>query len=196
MTPTDLKLYELLGEEWRDIPGYEGFYQASSLGKIRSLDRKSGQKICTWKVLSPWVNLKNYEQVVLNKAGEGKRIVTVHSLILLTFNWPRMEWMVINHIDGNKRNNALSNLEYCTSSENYKHALSTGLMIRKKWKENKTCKTIHQLSTSWEFLKEWHGTYEIERELGIPRSWVSQALVWITKSAWGFIWKYPQKWNL
>ena len=105
-------------EIWKDIPGYEGKYQASTFGKIRSIDRTikrvDGKEIrIRAKTLSS--NIQNgYPHVNL---GAGKT-AKVHSLIALTFLGERPEKCDVRHKDGNKTNNRLDNLEYGTRSEN------------------------------------------------------------------------------
>lgn len=117
-------------EIWKDIPGYEGMYQASNMGNIRSLDRTiiRSDNVSVFKagkLLKPTLSTKGYERVRLCSVGQS-----VHRLIGYTFipnfhNKPQ-----INHKDGNKRNNKVYNLEWCDNSENQIHALNTGLKIR------------------------------------------------------------------
>lgn len=110
-------------EEWRDIPGYEGIYKVSSTGRIYSAPRtttKGGLMRCH-------VNNKNgYVYAQLYKNGKTRN-ARVHRLVASAFLGNRPE-LQVNHIDGNKTNNSVSNLEYCTQSENVIHAYRTGLM--------------------------------------------------------------------
>lgn len=118
-TPTDLR-----SEEWRDIPGFEGAYQVSSIGRVRSLDRRvpysDGRKrIDRGKILSPGKTPQGYSHVYL-----GQRVDrTVHSLVMLAFTGPYPDGMEINHKDGNPANNRLDNLEYVTHSQNLLHEI-------------------------------------------------------------------------
>lgn len=116
-------------EEWRDIPGYEGSYQASTLGRIRSLDRvimRGGSKRrgpyearLKGKILVQVSNNQGYRVVPLGKDAPCCR---VHQLIAKTFI-PNLENKpMINHIDGNTANNKIDNLEWCTNQENQIHA--------------------------------------------------------------------------
>lgn len=110
-------------EVWKDIPHLEGFYQASNLGNIRSLPR-STTKGC---VLKQYVNKKNgYCYVSISQRGHihSRR---VHILVANAFLGENTERLQVNHIDGVKTNNSVSNLEYCTQSENMAHAYRTGL---------------------------------------------------------------------
>lgn len=112
-------------ERWRDIPGFGGDYQVSEEGKIRSFKR-----CYTGRVLKQYVNAHNgYCYVCLCKNGESRQY-RVHCLVAETFLGRRKGEEQVNHKDGNKTNNAVSNLEYCTQSENMKHAYATGLEKR------------------------------------------------------------------
>jgi len=119
-------------EEWRDIEGYEGYYQVSCFGKIRSCDREVNRleyKTKKWgkrKVLSQNKELQqskklNYKIVSLYKNGVGKSLL-VHRLVGKAFLSNSDNKPQINHKDGNKLNNHASNLEWVTMSENMLHA--------------------------------------------------------------------------
>lgn len=111
-------------ETWKDIPGYEGRYQASTLGNIRSLDRLvttniKGTRCIQFhhgRLLRPGNNAKGYLFVHLS----GIRHY-VHRLVGLTFIDKCDSKPFINHKDGNKSNNVVSNLEWCSASENMIH---------------------------------------------------------------------------
>jgi hypothetical protein len=116
-------------EQWRDIPNYEGIYQASNLGNIKSLLRTSSYK-GRWGdavLTSPEMQLKQeikksgYHYVHLSKEGCGKGML-VHRLVLSAFISESN--LQCNHIDGNKSNNNLENLEYCTSQQNNIHCIN------------------------------------------------------------------------
>lgn len=111
-------------EQWKPIPGWEGCYEVSDQGRVRSLERK------TWcprgagfwrtvgtKTLSPGL-VRGYERVSLQRNGHLEN-VSVHRLVLLAFIGPCPEGMEACHNDGDKRNNHLSNLRYDTSSANH-----------------------------------------------------------------------------
>lgn len=119
-------------EIWRDIPGYEGLYQVSSIGRVRSVNRvietKHRRKTTfPGKILSISSGRTSlYLAVSLSKNSENKKIL-VHRLVAMSFlsEWnPNME---VNHIDGNIFNNSLSNLELCTSKANHEHAIVNNL---------------------------------------------------------------------
>lgn len=107
-------------EVWRQIKGYEGAYEISSLGRVKSL--KSDKPL----IMKPKVESNGYLRISLynNKKGHS---VSVHKLVAEAFLGRRPDGMQVNHIDGDKTNNKVDNLEYCTCSENIKHAYDAGL---------------------------------------------------------------------
>lgn len=104
-------------EEWRDVVGYEGLYEVSSLGNVRRVQQN----------LKPLPDSNGRFHVTLSVNGKPKT-VNVHKLVTAAFIGPRPEKYEINHIDGDPSNNAFDNLEYLTSSDNKKHAIRLGLM--------------------------------------------------------------------
>ena len=110
-------------EEWRDIPQHEGLYQVSNLGKVKSLDRYitikngGGKRRYRGKELKPQISAKGYKMVSLNKSGDQKSHY-IHRLVYLAFRGSIPEDLVVNHIDENKTNNLLTNLELLTNREN------------------------------------------------------------------------------
>lgn len=112
-------------EEWRDIPGYEGSYQASSRGRIRSLGRyvmngKNSEMLRKGGIIKHVIYKKGYVRVKLSRNSE---VITylVHRLVLTVFDRPPKEGEDCNHKDGNKQNNFIGNLEWCTRKQNCDH---------------------------------------------------------------------------
>lgn len=111
-------------EGWKDIPGWEGFYQVSDLGRIRSVDRRipksvgDGCRLMRGKVLKPGI-YKNpgYSRVNLSRPGRTQWF-DIHFLVLLAFVGPRPEGMECRHLDGVRMNSGLSNLCWGTSKQN------------------------------------------------------------------------------
>jgi hypothetical protein len=121
---------------WKDIPGTAGVYQASDAGQIRSLDR-TVLKRNRWgqvapyrnrgRVLKPWRDCQGYAVVYICVEG-GRVAMNVHRLVALAFHGEPAGRMDVNHIDGDKTNDAAANLEWCTRSENMLHARRIGLL--------------------------------------------------------------------
>ena len=140
-------------EIWKDIEEYKGLYQVSNLGNVRSLDRlvKAGynnKQNKKGRRLTKLSNQKGYLVVKLSKENHGKRIL-IHRLVAKAFIPNPENKPQVNHIDGNKENNNVSNLEWCTNSENQIHAYKTGLNKvteeqRKKMSEKKKGKSLSE----------------------------------------------------
>ncbi|HIT38246.1 MAG TPA: HNH endonuclease [Candidatus Onthousia faecipullorum] len=124
-------------EIWKDIKGYENYYQVSNYGRIKSKARirKGKQKqfyLTKEKILCAHVNKKRgYVQILLTKEGKQK-LYLCHRLVAETFIPNPNNYSEINHIDGNKQNNYVKNLEWCTHSENIKHAYNKSLIPETK----------------------------------------------------------------
>lgn len=110
-------------EIYKPIKGYEGLYEVSNLGNVKSFKRSEP------KVLKPKM-IKGYSIVSLCIKGQRKQIA-VHRLVAEAFIKRIPDKNEINHIDGNKTNNSVDNLEWCTHTENVRHAFKTGLIQRK-----------------------------------------------------------------
>ena len=120
----------IVDEIWKDIPDYEGYYQVSSVGRVRSRDRTIVNSLginqsLKGKILSPCV-AGRYALVQVCKKGLRK-MTPVHILVAKAFLGVRPNGFVINHIDGCRFNNSATNLEYCTVTQNNRHARATGL---------------------------------------------------------------------
>lgn len=111
---------DLPGEEWRDVVGYEGLYQISNFGRVKSFQKTKA------KILKSGADLHNYLRVVLCKDGEKKNRF-VHVLVANAFLPNPNNLPQVDHIDTDKSNNHLSNLRWVTSAENIRYAFEKGL---------------------------------------------------------------------
>lgn len=114
-------------EVWKDIQGYEGRYQVSNYGRVKSVARVSSQNhSLRERIRKPETDKDGYQIVNLSKDGKVK-LYKVHRLVGLAFIDNPHGYDQINHIDGDKANNHMANLEWVSASENIKHAFRTGL---------------------------------------------------------------------
>lgn len=111
-------------EEWKPVVGFEGLYEVSSFGKIRGISRVTKRPRAP---LSPYDRKADYHRVRVWLNRKKVATITVHIAVMAAFVGPRPPGMVINHIDGDKWNNTVSNLEYVTPAENTWHAIRSGL---------------------------------------------------------------------
>lgn len=117
-------------EEWRDVVGYEGLYKVSNSGKILRLpyqmtDEEGNARNYKGGIISTPINSSGYKKCVLRKEGVGKNYY-LHRIMAISFIENNLNLPVVNHKDGNKLNCNLSNLEWCTHSENDLHAIKIG----------------------------------------------------------------------
>jgi hypothetical protein len=136
-------------EIWKDIKGYEGKYQISSFGRVKSLKRKTNNQYCKKDhFLKQFISDYGYLRVTLKK-NKILKTYTVHKLVLNVFlGYEKLQG---NHINGIKTDNRLENLEYCTQSENQIHAYKTGLQKKgadKKIICNETGKIYNSLKSA------------------------------------------------
>lgn len=128
-------------EKWKDIKDYKGLYQVSNLGRVRSVDHYASngktQILYRGKVKKLQPNKRNnYLSVILSKKDKEKRVY-IHRLVAEAFIKKVDGKNEVNHIDGNKHNNTVENLEWVTSQENKEHAYKLGLYDTEKFRNRK-----------------------------------------------------------
>lgn len=96
--------------EWRDVRGFEGFYQVSNTGRVRSLDRHNGVRVFKGRELNPCKN--NEGNLIVSMRGLTKRDIVVNQLVAQAFLPPMTGARSVRHIDGDRANNHVSNLEW------------------------------------------------------------------------------------
>jgi len=137
----DTHIYCLEGEEWRDISGYEGIYQVSSFGRVRTVDGKTTESIKhgtrKWagRVMSgKGKNVKTGPRVSLWKDKKSKDYLVARLVCTEFHGVPEDPKMTVNHKDGNRFNNHISNLEWLSLADNIRHGFESGLYPTKKLK--------------------------------------------------------------
>ena len=157
-----------MNEIWKDIEGYEGFYQVSNLGRIKSFVGYNGHEyVNRVRILNPYKQKagKTYNRSVVKLRKNGlPKDFKVHQLVANAFLPNPKGLKVINHIDGNPLNNEVSNLEWCTQKCNIRHSIDSGMTVR----------TIHSIDrdTMISFLNNGFNYDEIASELGIAKGTV------------------------
>lgn len=186
-----------MGKEiWKDIQGYEGLYQVSNLGNVKSLSRKriDRNQILPERLLTKVIKSNGYQNVTLSINSREKKIY-VHRLVAEAFinkqtfkslpNENRelinLEELEINHKDENKTNNCVKNLEWCTAKYNMTY---NDLHL-------KHARKILQYDLQGNFIKEWESISKALRHLHKPdnRGDISDCLRGKQKTAFGYIWK-------
>lgn len=121
-------------EVWKDIKGYEGLYQISNLGRVKSLPKYNYK---TERILTPTDNGNGYKIIGLHR--NGKRFSNyIHRLVAVAFVPNPKGERYVNHLDYNTANNTAENLEWCSQKENTKHSSERMKRPHKQWKQTKT----------------------------------------------------------
>ena len=166
-------------EIFKDIKGYEGLYQVSNLGNIRSLDRKIKNRNLKGKIKKLDKTKFGYLKVELNNNGKKKKY-SVHRLVAQTFLDNPNNYPCINHKDENKNNNIVSNLEWCdylyNNLYNNKH--------KKNWVK------VKQLDKNNNIINIFESITEASKKTNIIQCEISNCLHNRQKTAGGYYWQY------
>lgn len=176
-------------EIWKDIPEYEGLYQVSNYGNVKSLSktiiRSNGYKQ-TFKErkLKPRLSKNGYLTVMLFKNKEGKT-KAIHKLVAKTFILNNKNKRCVNHKDENKLNNCVDNLEWCSYKYNNNYGTKN---------ESKKVK-VNQYDLEDNFIKTWDCISRVEKQLKINHRNICLCCKNKRKSAGGYKWKYYEEFN-
>ena len=165
-------------EHWKSIAGYEGLYEVSDLGRVKSL----------WygkdKILKPQNNTHGYLQVGLSKDGQ-KKTSLVHRLVADEFVPNPNNLTTVNHKDEVKTNNVASNLEWMSQKDNINYG------TRNKRVAESLSKKVQMFDKfTGELLATFPSLMEAERVTGIPHGNISKCCIGKRKSSGGYVWKY------
>lgn len=181
-------------EVWKDIKGYEGLYQVSNYGRVKSLDHIVTQKakgngtlsrLVRGRVLKTGRDKDGYCLIALSKNGKVRGF-KVHRLVADAFIPLVQGKEIINHKDSNRRNNKVTNLEWCNTHENALHAYKYG--SQKPFRAKK----VLQYSKDGELVNEWNSIKEAGRKTGICSVGISRVCNSKKGSAGGFIWRFTE----
>lgn len=177
-------------EIWKDIAGYEGLYKVSNLGRVKSLNyRKTGKE----QILTPCKTANEYLRVSLYKNCISKQHL-IHRLIAQTFIENPENLPEVNHIDEDKTNNCVSNLEWCDRKYNNNYGTHNEKIL--KTKKLRNCETaariVSQFTLDGKFVNEYPSINAATRCTGINQGRICYCCKNIKgyNSAGGYIWKY------
>lgn len=175
-------------EIFRDVVGYEGKYKVSNLGNVLSLNFCGTNKPRLLKAK------QHHTGYMLVRLTNGKNKL-VHTLVAQAFIPNPENKRCVNHKDGNKRNNNVANLEWCTHKENVQHAIQTGLRDphnnnARSGRENAQSKQIAQCTKQGTVIKVWDCISDAARELGCNPCMITNVAQGRHKTTHGYAWKY------
>lgn len=179
-------------EEWRDVPGYEGFYMVSNLGRIKSIrnyHRNDGDKI-----LSPW-NKDGYPVVSLSKDNRVRKVL-VRRLVAMAFLYNPDGLKEVDHINGIRSDCKADNLRWCTHKQNNNYVLHKAILrAANPWRDcESSChpraKEIEQLTKSGSVVRRWGCAKDAAIALGLSRSLISQCCTGKRNSGGGYRWRF------
>lgn len=176
-------------EIWKDIEGYEGLYQVSNLGNVKSLDRVISRNgnfdvHLNGRLLKQGICKSNgYRIVSLWKANKSETLY-VHRLVAKAFIPNPQNLPFVNHKDETRDVNCFWNLEWCTHEYNINYGTANKRM------RTSLSKPVLQYSLDGDFVKEWSSAKSIEQTLGLSQGNISNCCRGLQKKAYGYKWKY------
>lgn len=171
-------------EIWKDVTGFEGKYQVSNTGKIRSLayHKKNGRI----KELKPFSDKGGYMRVKFCKDGK-ETTVKVHRIVALEFIPNPQNKREVNHIDGNPKNNMVENLEWATPSENMTHAAKYGRVV------SPFQKPVEQRTLNGDVMKIWPNARVAGLNTGTDPSAIAKCCKGKLHQTNGYKWCYSKE---
>lgn len=165
---------------WKDIPDFEGYYQISNYGRIKSLARSKGFKE---KIRILRAQSNGYLYTVLS-ANNKRKTVRPHRLVAQCFIENPFFKKTVNHKDLDKTNNYIANLEWNSIQENITHACTNGRRYRKP---------ILQLLLNGDVVSEWGSAWEVQTKLGYFSTNISRCCLGKKKTYKGFKWRFKNE---
>lgn len=180
-------------EVWADIPGYEGLYQVSTYGRVRSLDHYGyfGARTVLYKgkIVKPAVGTDGYYHVYLQNGKGNRKPISIHRIVAQVFLSNPYGKREVNHKDENKLNNRVENLEWLTSKENANYGTRNTRAINTK-KERGLLKKVSMLDLDGNFLRDFDSTADAARWVGGKHSNICSCCNNKAKTAYGFKWQF------
>lgn len=183
----------MLKEIWKDVKDYEGFYQVSNLGKVRSLDRytgcENGVRLVKGRILKQGLNLQGYPIVCLC-VEDKRKTQRVHRLVATAFIQNDNHLPEVNHKDHDKTNNCVSNLEWCTRQYNVSYSDDK---LKNKYRRKSgfsKAKKINQYDLEWNLLATYVGATSVEKLMNVPATTIRNRCIRGGQPFNGYYWRY------
>lgn len=185
-------------EIWRSIKNYEGWYEVSSYGRVRSVDRmetlSDGRKrLRKGSMLKTEKNINGYLRIQLWKSSEVKK-VSIHRLVAQAFIPNPNNLPQVNHKDEDKTNNHVENLEWCDGKYNTNYGTAIQRNTEKRLNSPKLSKPVLQIDLETnQIISKYPSEIEAARQLNINQGGISNCCRGKCKTAYGYKWKYEKE---
>jgi hypothetical protein len=196
---------DLENEIWKDVVGFEGAYKVSNLGRVKSLPRTSpypgsanGRRE-VGKMLKLTLCEDGYARVPLSNGTNDQKKYRVHRLVAIAFIPNPNNYPNINHVNSDRKDNNISNLEWCTQAQNNLHAYRYGFKRPVKARlgvrgvPTKASRSVAQFDLAGNFIRIWACHSQVKRDMDIAASSVSGCCMGRLKTAGGFVWKFEDE---
>lgn len=192
-----LRITEDLGfEVWQDIPDYEGLYQASTYGRIKSLERlcvngKGRERKVPEAILKQAISKNGYLIVRLSNNGVVKNY-RAHRLIALTFIANPLKYPCVNHKSEIRHENSVGNLEWCSYEYNVNYGTCKEKISKSHLNHPSVCKAVNQYNMEGNIIATYISSHEIQRICGYDNGNIRACCKGKLKTAYGYIWRFAE----
>lgn len=176
-------------EIWKPVVGFEGLYEVSNMGRVKSLKRLHTKE----RIIAQSLNHKGYARVTLWKENKQRKF-SVHRLVAKAFipnldNLPQ-----VNHKDENKQNNNVWNLEWCTQLENHRYGTVNERISASLTNNPKKSKPVSAFDDEGNLVNTYPSIYEASRQMGVSASSISSCIKGRNrmKHCCGLVWKFAE----
>lgn len=171
-------------EQWKQVKGFEGIYEVSNFGNVRSLHYRNWNIV---KNLTPFINRDGYKRVCLCRSGKQLNMF-VHRIVATAFIENPDNLPQINHLNEIKTDNRVENLAWCSAKENVNHGTRNERMSKAKLNTN--CKAIIQLDAQGREIRRWVSLMEVNRAFGYDVGFLGRCCKGRCEKAYGYKWRY------
>lgn len=188
-------------ESWKDIQGFEGLYQISNFGRVKSLpfwhNNRFGGFMTSEQLINGRIDKKGYRYVALGKKDKVMEF-KVHRLVAIHFIPNPYNYPQVNHRDENKTNNHVSNLKWCNNQYNANYGTRTDRIIVARGQKRKVRhpdmrkRKVLQYDLDGNFVRCWECAKDVKKELGIDNGNIGKCCMGKKSKAGGYKWKYVE----